>query len=144
MSVNEDLYDLYDKHPNQDILKNFTLDDYFKCTDTKLVIIDEWNRQFYEDLEQPITNYFHTIYNDLTLNKYNILRKLHPQHINDLFDLIQYHVEKNYTTEIFDKYPEYAEPLIFKYNSQKNKLKNKKVKIWNISTSLGNKTKKTH
>jgi hypothetical protein len=130
--IEDNNLDNIDKY-NIDLIKGFTLEDYFSCKETKNIVKNEWYNKIHNDLEDDLRYLFNDYYNTLSVNKYNTLYKLTEEHFDDLFDIIKFHVRKEYSTEIFELYPHFADPLIYKVNSKKfnsnNLSKNKYFKI---------------
>ena len=102
-----------------EMIDNFTIKDYFSCQHTKNILLDQWSDEFYNNLEESIKENMEINKQYLTNNGTNILYKLNDNHVEELLNIIKYHVKKGYDDSIFKEYPQLAKPLIYKYNNQK-------------------------
>lgn len=115
----EEYHELLQKEKKQNEIKRFSLEDYFKCEKTKDLIINEWEEKFENTLAIKIMHIFNRHYEYLQKNGDDIFYYANKNHLVDLCNLVKYHVQKEYTTEMFDENPELAQPLIESYSKIK-------------------------
>lgn len=101
-------------------IKDFTLDDYFNCKETKHLLIDEWFMQFNCELEEYIKELFLDYLNDSQINYLNVMQNANEDHYIDLIELVKHNLVKDYNIGIFEENPGLAKPLLLQI---KNELK---------------------
>jgi hypothetical protein len=102
-----------------ELIDKFTIKDYFSCQHTRNILLDQWSDDFYNNLEESIKENMEINKQYLTNKSTNILYKLDDNHVDELLNIIKYHVKKDYDISIFNEYPQLAKPLIYKHNNQK-------------------------
>lgn len=93
-------------------IKHFTLNDYLSCNQTKELLLQEWDKRIYDDLEPDIINIMKRHIQSSKDNMSNILYRAEERHINDLIMLIKHHIVEDYDLKMFEENPELADPLV--------------------------------
>jgi hypothetical protein len=115
-----------------ELLNSFTLDDYLKCKFTKDIIQNEWDQNVEKDIQQKLYDKISKHKHDLTDKSYNTLYKMNNYHIENLFDIVKYHLKVDYSTNIFKENPNLANPLIKQHIENEVKdIRYKKSQIMN-------------
>lgn len=92
-------------------IKHFTLDDYFRCDETKHLLIDEWNTRFNRFIEEKIKELYDVYRENIIQNDLNIMERSNEEHYIDLIELVKHHLVKDYDIGIFEENPLFAQPL---------------------------------
>ena len=117
-------------------IKQFTLDDYFSCEETRNIILDEWDEDFSYYLKDNICNTLNNHHEILNNSGSTLLYKTCNETYDDLANIVKHHIKKEYSISSFETNTSLAEPLIYKKNSSK---KNEKKDIQNIINRILNK-----
>ena len=105
------------------IIKNYTLNDYLSCNETKKILDTNWNNNFKENMDEQIKELLLKHYNKLTINNTNVLYHADENNYIDLYNIIKYHTQIDYDTSVFEENPELATPLINQYDNIKKQRK---------------------
>jgi hypothetical protein len=125
-SDNEYDSDTQDWYAKWNSIKQFNVNDYMSCKETRSILKNNWDDKFYTKLETPILNLFDSYIQTLQPSHNSFLYNANSNHGIILLDLIKHHTEKNYNIHIFKENPDLAQPLLNQIYKITNAKKNKK------------------
>lgn len=99
-------------------IKDYTIQDYMKCSKTRELLIEEWEERFNKQLEERILDVFNYHFEYLKGNTSNVLYRADKIHGNNLVSLVKHHLVRNYSLDIFKENPDLADPLIYFYKKR--------------------------
>lgn len=100
-----------------DILSQFTLNDYLDCNETREILDSEWDCNIRENMEEEITEIFRNYRLKFENTQSKLFKRSTSEHEATLFSLIKHHLVRNYNTEIFKNNPHLATPLIKSFDT---------------------------
>lgn len=121
------------------VIKDFTLNDYLNCPETKYIIFNEWEERFSEDLEGKIHTIFNKYRDALQCKMSNVFYCSESYHSQDLCNLVKHHLIKDLTLDMFTENPFLAEPLISSIEKIKQAKRNERIKQMNDNIKQSNK-----
>jgi len=126
MSKNTDCYDNleneFDEQTSEDAyieakwsnLQQFTMDEFLECKHTKNLLEQEWDHAFETTTQGDIEEIFTSFAKDMDYSGSNVLALADERHSEDLLELVRYHIDKQYSLQIFADNPDLAEPICYK------------------------------
>ena len=107
-----------------DKIKDFTLDDYLSCDETRFLLFNEWEERFNETQEK-LESLFEAYLEQSGKAGCNILAFAEQSHVSSFISLIRHHLTKELNVGIFREEPHLAQPLVTQYD-EINKQREKK------------------
>lgn len=105
-------------------IKHFTLEDYMLCRKTRNLLVYNWNRDFYKNVQEDVEQVFLNYVEPLQQSGLNLFGFADYKHHHTLIDIMAHHTKKYYYLGLFKDCPFLAKPLIREYTKIK-KMKDK-------------------
>lgn len=96
-------------------IKHFTLEDYMLCRKTRNILVYNWNRDFYKNVQEDVERVFLNYVEPLQENGLNLFGFAEYKHHHTLIDIMAHHTKKYYYLGLFKDCPFLAKPLIREY-----------------------------
>lgn len=114
-----------ESHNTNEILSQFTLNDYLECNETHEILDSEWDCNIRENMEEEITEIFRKYRLKFENTESKLFKRSTNEHEATLFSIVKYHLWRDYNTELFKINPHLAIPLIKSFDDIMKKRKEK-------------------